>query len=133
MNKFYVLLFILFGSFCFADDEIKKVPEFYVSPELRGLVAEYPAAVANGYVFIEKVSQAQRFFRPVPPDANFDEENILLFAWNGSTKDTIDHDIDEEGMHHFVLKTGKSNDSMEHIKIFVIKKTEDFLFHRVLE
>ena len=124
---------MLCGSFCFADGELKKVPEFYVSPELRGLVAEYPTAIANGYVFIDKISEAQNFFRPIPPDANFEEENIIFFAWNGSKNDTIDYEKDEEGTYHFVLKRGESTDLIEHIKIFVINKSDEFLFHRVLE
>jgi len=128
-----MFVFLCLGSFCFADEQIKNIPAIYVSPELTGLVAEYPAAVINGYIFIDNINQAERFFRPIPPDINLQKENVIIFAWNGSSVDKIDHEKDENNMHHFVLKRGKANDLYEHVKIYAINKEEEFLFHRVLE
>jgi hypothetical protein len=125
-----IMCFVPFPVFA---SELAEIPSLYIAPEIRSDFIAYPKIIDNGYVLIEKYYEAQKFFRPVPPDADFTKENILVFAWGGSGEDKIDYDQDEEGVYHFVLKKGLTKDYVSHIKIFVLKKTDRFLFHRVLE
>lgn len=132
MNKLFgvIMCFVPFPVFA---AELPEIPSFYVAPEVRATLIDSPEVINNGYVLMQKVSQAQVFFRPVPPDADFTTENVLMFAWGGSGEDKIDYDQDEDGVYHFVLKKGLTKDYVSHIKIFVLKKHDEFLFHRVLE
>jgi len=132
MNKLIgvVMCFVPFPVFA---TELPEIPSLYVAPEVRATLIDSPEVINNGYVLMQKVSQSQVFFRPVPPDADFTTENVLMFAWGGSGEDKIDYDQDEDGVYHFVLKKGMTKDYVSHIKIFVLKKNDEFLFHRVLE
>jgi len=132
MNKLFgvIMCFVPFPVFA---TELPEIPSLYVAPEVRATLIDSPEVINNGYVLMQKVAQAQVFFRPVPPDADFTTENVLMFAWGGSGEDKIDYDQDEDGVYHFVLKKGMTKDYVSHIKIFVLKKNDEFLFHRVLE
>ena len=132
MNKLIgvIMCFVPFPIFA---GELQEIPNFYVAPEVRATLIDSPELINNGYVLIQKVHQAQVFFKPVPPDADFTTENVLLFAWGGSGQDRIDYDQDKDGVYHFVLKKGMTRDYVSHIKIFVLKKNDEFLFHRVLD
>ena len=132
MNKIIgvIMCFVPFPIFA---GELAEIPSLYIAPEIRSDFIAYPKIIDNGYVLIEKYYDAQKFFRPVPPDADFTKENILMFAWGGSGEDKIDYDQDEDGVYHFVLKKGLTKDYVSHIKIYVIKKNDRWLFHRVLD
>ena len=132
MNKLFgvIMCFVPFPIFA---GELQEIPNLYVAPEVRATLIDSPETIRNGYVLIEKYYDAQTFFRPVPPDADFTKENVLMFAWGGSGGDKIEYDQDEEGVYHFVLKRGLTKDYVSHIKIYVINKNDRWLFHRVLE
>lgn len=132
MNKLIgvIMCFVPFPIFA---GELTEIPSLYISPEAREAFENNPEAFANGYALLEKVYHAQTFMRPVPPDIEFDKENVIMFVWGGSGGDKIEYDQDEEGVYHFVLKRGLTKDYVSHIKIYVINKNDRWLFHRVLE
>lgn len=130
MKNFFVVLFMLPG-FCFAE-EIREIPSFYLKPEFHSMFAEYPLVVDNGYVVLDSVQRAGQFIDPLPPDVNFDSETAIVFAWNGSDADKIDYEkIDN--IYHFVYKHGLTNNIQHHVKIMVIPKKYDWLYHRVIK
>jgi hypothetical protein len=130
MNKLIgvIMCFVPFPIFA---GELTEVPSLYLTNEFRQSMNDYPVDVENGYILIEKISQAQKYMRPIPPDVDFDKENLLLFVWGGSGQDKIDYDQDEE-VYNFVLKRGLTRDYRLHLKLYVLKKTDNFIFHRVL-
>jgi hypothetical protein len=132
MNKIIGVIMCFVPFPVFAND-LQELPFFYIDIETRAQLNDYPATIDNGYVLIETISQAQTFFNPIPPDVDFDNQNVLMFAWGGSGGDKIDYDRDEDAVYHFVLKRGLTRDYRLHTKIYVLKKSDQFLFHRVLE
>jgi len=125
----FIMCFVPFPVFA---DELKVLPSIYVDNEIRENLIKYPEIIDNGYVLIEEERIAKLFFSPIPPDVNFEIENILLFSWSGSGQDEIEHNRDEDGIYNFVYKRGLTKDLVNHIKIYVLKKNDKFLFHRVL-
>ena len=128
--KVITMCFVPFPVFA---DDLKELPFFYIDIETRSQLEDNPESIQNGYVVIESISQAQRFFNPVPPDVDFDKESVIMFAWGGSGQDNIDYDRDEDAVYHFVYKRGMTRDYRLHTKLYVIKKQDHFIFHRVLE
>ena len=132
MNKLYILIFMFFGSICFGEDKIKEIPSIYIRPVLYNSLYNHPPVLKNGYVLVEDIETAKKFFDTLPPDANFDKEDVIIFAWNGSEDDKVDYSLDEE-TYHFVYKRGVSKNNIQHFKIVVLPKKNDWLFHRVLD
>lgn len=130
MRIIYCILFII-PTMCFAN-ELHEVPSFYLKPNLHGIFAEYPPVIDNGYFVIDSVQVAQKFLQPIPPDVNFDSEMAIIFAWNGSGEDKIDHEKRED-VYHFVYKRGMTKDLKHHVKIVIIPKQYQWVFHRVIE
>jgi len=130
MRSFFLGLFML-PSFCFAN-ELKEVPSIYINPKLEKVFWEHPSIISNGYVVVNDLKKANYFFDHIPPDANFDSQDIIIFAWSGSTDDCIDYSA-EEATYHFVYKKGMTQELTKHIKLFVMDKNDNWLYHRVLE
>lgn len=130
MKKLFFVLSMLPG-FCFGE-ELKELPSFYLKPEFHSVFAEYPLVVDNGYVELDSVQMAQRFIDPLPPDVNFDSHRAIVFAWYGSGGDKIAHEK-IENTYHFVYKHGMTKDLTHHVKIIIVPKKYDWLYHRVLQ
>ena len=132
LELFYLLVLSCF--FSLENESIKEIPSIYIKPEVREIFYDYPLIIENGYVFLDNKNKAQGFFDPIPPEANFDRQNIIIFAWKGSGQDKIDYEYDNIGkIHNFVYKRGLTKDHKEHVKIISINKEEKWLFHRVLD
>ena len=130
MKKLFFALCMLPG-FCFAE-EVKEIPSFYIRPEIYNGVVEYPAVISTGYVFVDSFQAAERYFDHLPPEVNFDAEQVIIFAWSGSGQDKIEYEkIDN--IYHFVYKRGQAKDLKHHLKIVSVPKKYDWIFHRVLD
>lgn len=132
MNKIFAIVLLLTGSVCFGADEIKEIPSFYLRPELYQSFADYPFIIQNGYAFIDSFQKAEKYFDHLPPEVNFDSEQVVVFAWNGSGQDKIEYEK-MENVYHFVYKRGQTKDLKQHIKIVSIPKKNEWIFHRVLD
>lgn len=130
--RFFTIVFALFGSVCLAGDSVKEIPSFYLRPELYNTVVEYPVVIQNGYAFVDSFQLAEKYFDHLPPEVDFDSEQVVIFAWNGSGQDRIDYEkIDD--VYHFVFKRGQTKDLKQHIKIVSVPKKNEWIFHRVLD
>jgi len=130
--KFFAIAFALVGSVCFAQDSVKEIPSFYLRPELYNSVVEYPLVIQNGYAFVDSFQIAEKYFDHLPPEVNFDAEQVVIFAWNGSGQDKIEYEK-MDNVYHFVFKRGQTKDLKQHIKIVSIPKKNEWIFHRVLD
>lgn len=133
MNKILRAIIMCFVPVPVFANDLKELPFFYIDIETRTQLEDYPQTISNGYVVIESISQAQKFFNPIPPDVDFDSENVIMFVWGGSGQDKIDYDRDEDAVYNFVYKRGMTKDYYLHTKLYVMKKRDRFIFHRVLE
>jgi len=114
------------------SDEVREIPSIYLKPEFHSAFADYPLVVDNGYISIDNIEIAKKFIEPLPPDLNLDSERAIVFAWHGSDQDKIIYD-QREDIYHFVYKKGMSDNMVHHIKIIIVPKKNDWLFHRVIE
>lgn len=130
MRTFFLIL-LMFPSFCFAND-LPEIPAIYINPKLEKIFWDHPSVVSNGYVVVDDFQKAQYFFDHLPPDADFDSDNVIIFAWQGSGEDKIEYTRDDT-TYHFVYKKGMTKDLRQHVKLFVMKKNHNWLYHRVLE
>lgn len=131
MRKFFYSLIFVLPSITFADN-LPEIPAIYIDPSLSETLFENPKIVQNGYVVVGTIEQAKTFFDHLPPDVDFDKQEVILFAWAGSGKDVIDYDRDGD-VYHFVYKPGMTRDYRQHVKMFVMERKYDWLFHRVLQ
>ena len=129
MKKLFFMLCMLPG-FCLGE-EVKEIPPFYLRPELYNSFVEYPAVVENGYAFVDSFQVAEKYFDHLPPDVDFDSEQVVIFAWHGSGQDKIEYEKMED-VYHFVYKHGMTKDLVHHVKIVAIPKKYDWLYHRVV-
>lgn len=132
MKNIFCLIIVASASVCLAQDSVKEIPSFYLRPELYNTVSEYPLVIQNGYAFVDNYTLAERYFDHLPPEVNFDAEQVVIFAWNGSGQDKIEYEkIDD--VYHFVYKRGKTKDLKQHLKIVSVPKKNEWIFHRVLD
>ena len=132
MRTSLLLISAFICSTTFAQDSVKEIPSFYLRPELYNVVVEYPLVIQNGYAFVDSFQMADKYFDHLPPEVNFDAEQVVIFAWNGSGQDKIEYEkIDD--VYHFVYKRGNTKDLKQHLKIVSIPKKNDWIFHRVLD
>lgn len=126
------LLASIFCNVAFPEN-LKEIPYIYLNEETRNTVNSYPAQLNDeGFIFLTSISMAQKVYDHLPPDVNFDSENVIVFSWGGSGGDYIVYDKDQsEDVYHFVLKRGLTRDYRSHIKMYVIPKNSSFLFHKV--
>ena len=131
MFRLLFVFSVLFSSVGFGE-ELKEIPAIYLRPELYNSVVEYPLVIQNGYAFVDSVQMAEKYFDHLPPEVNFDSEQVVIFAWNGSGQDKIEYEKMED-VYHFVYKRGQTKDLQQHIKIVSIPKKNNWLYHRVIE
>lgn len=132
MRRLVFALTVLVPTVCSAQEDVREIPTFYLRPEIYNSVVEHPAVISNGYAFVDSVQLADKYFDHLPPEVNFDAEQVVIFAWNGSGQDKIEYEkIDD--VYHFVYKRGQTRDLKQHLKIVSVPKKNEWIFHRVLD
>lgn len=127
-------LIVIFCFYSIDDQEIKEIPSLYIDPKVKEIFYDYPLIIENGYIVLENENRAKGIFNPLPPEVDFEKQNVIIFAWKGSGQDKIDYEYNKENKtYNFVYKRGLTKDYREHIMIVSIGKENKWLFHRVLD